>query len=124
MKSTVAVVGASQVRDKFGNKCVRAFASKGYEVYPVHPKEKEVEGFKCYASISDVPGQVDVISVYLPPPVGLKELDAIARKGAKKVYFNPGTESPEIMAKAKTLKIEAIFACSIVAIGLSPSMFP
>ena len=41
---TIAVLGASSDRRKFGNKCVRAYLSRGHMVYPVNPKDAEVEG--------------------------------------------------------------------------------
>ena len=46
-KPTVAVVGASADRRKFGNKSVRAHLAQGYDVYPVNPKAGEVEGLNC-----------------------------------------------------------------------------
>ena len=42
----IAVIGASNNREKFGNKCVRAYLMKGHEVFPVNPKEEKIEGLK------------------------------------------------------------------------------
>lgn len=121
---SIVILGASSDRSKFGNKAVRAFASKGYTVYPVNPKEAQIEGHKAYPSISDVPGgNFDMVSFYLPPPIGLKVIEAVAEKGAKEVWFNPGAESPELTAKAESLGLTAIEACSIVSAGMSPSQF-
>ncbi len=52
---TAAVIGASNDRRKFGNKAVRAFARQGYDVYPVNPKETEIEGRPAFKSIRDLP---------------------------------------------------------------------
>ena len=65
---TVAIIGASNDRGKFGNKAVRAFQQQGYTVYPVNPGETEIEGLPAYKSILDVPVRPDMASVYLPPP--------------------------------------------------------
>ena len=122
---TVAILGASAERRKFGNKSVRAHRHAGYDVYPVNPKADEVEGLKSYPTLADVPVEnLDRISIYLPPAVGLSMLDDIAKKGAGEVWFNPGTESPEILKLAGELGINAITACSIVDLGVSPSQFP
>ena len=51
MPKTVAVVGASSDRRKFGNKALRAFIAKGYRVIPINPNEREVEGMAAYASV-------------------------------------------------------------------------
>src|SRR6478736_5324204 len=114
---SVAVIGASNARDKFGNKAVRAFLRQGWTVYPVNPNETEVEGLKAYPSITDIPGPVDRASLYLPPHVGIGVLDAIKQKGVKELYVNPGAESDELMAKAEALGLNTIWACSIVEIG-------
>src|SRR5262245_60245666 len=104
MKPTVAIVGASTKRSKFGNKAVRAYARQGYDVYPIHPCADTIEGHTAYRSVLDVPVAVlDRISIYLPPAVGLQVLDEIARKPAREIWLNPGAESPELLARAEAL---------------------
>jgi hypothetical protein len=121
---TIAIVGASPDRSKFGNKAVRAYAKMGYAVYPIHPKAGEIEGLRAYASLLDVPVAVlDRVSIYLPPDVGLRLIDEIARKPAGEVWFNPGADSPALIKKARELGINAIQGCSIVDLGLSPAEF-
>ncbi len=123
-QKTIAVVGASADRRKFGNKCVRAFASAGWTVYPVHPTETSVEGLPVFRSVADVPAErLDVVSVYLNPKVGLTALPTFAAKSVGEVWFNPGAESSEIMTQAKELGLHAIAACSIVGYGMSPHTF-
>jgi predicted CoA-binding protein len=118
---TVAILGASTDRTKFGNKSVRAHAAKGYTVYPINPKADEIEGLKAYPSLAAVPpGKLDRISVYLPPAVGIKILPEIAARGCEELWLNPGTESDEIIAEAERLGLNVIQACSIVDVGLTP----
>jgi hypothetical protein len=117
---TIAIIGASADRAKFGNKAVRAFLKQGYVVYPVNPKEAEIEGLAAFISIAEVPARPNLISVYLPPPVLLKVLPDIAAKGCDELWLNPGTESPEVLAEAERLGLNVIQACSIVGVGLSP----
>jgi len=120
---TVAIIGASTDRSKFGNKAVRAFQERGYRVFPVNPKATEVEGLPSYPSITAVPARPDIVSVYLPPAVLIKVLPEIAAKGCDELWLNPGTESPEVLAEAERLGLNVIQACSIVGIGLSPGRF-
>jgi uncharacterized protein len=122
---TIAVLGASADRGKFGNKCVRAYREAGYEVFPVNPSEHEVEGLPAYANLALVPaGELDVISVYLPPPVTLALLPEIAGRAARLVWFNPGSADGAVLAEARRLGIAARPGCSIVEIGRSPAEFP
>ena len=119
----VAVIGASGDRNKFGNKAVRAYSDRGDEVFPVNPHEKEIEGLKVYPSILDVPGDLDRISIYVPPDVGLTLLADIARKGAREIFLNPGAESMELLDKGYALGLSLAVACSIVDIGKSPAQY-
>jgi uncharacterized protein len=122
---TVAILGASADRSKFGNKAVRAFLAQGYTVYPVNPKGGEVEGLPVRHSLADIPPDVklDRISVYLPPAVGLKMLPHIAARGCNELWLNPGSESDELVAAAEKAGLNVIQACSIVAIGESPHRY-
>jgi predicted CoA-binding protein len=119
---SVAILGASTDRSKFGNKAVRAFLAKGYDVYPVNPKGGEVEGLPIYTSLAQIPADVklDRISVYLPPTVGLRALPEITARGCKELWLNPGSESDELVAAAEQAGLNVTQACSIVAIGESP----
>ena len=117
---TIAIIGASSDRQKFGNKAVRAFRQQGYQVYPVNPGETAIEGLPAFRSITEVPMRPQLISVYLPPPVLLKVLPDIAARGCDELWLNPGTESDEVLAEAGRLGLNTIQACSIVGVGMSP----
>jgi len=121
-QQSVAVIGASNDRSKYGNKAVRAYLLNGFRVYPVNPKEKTIEGLDVYKSILDIQEEVDRASLYVPPKVGLKVIEEIAEKGVKELYFNPGTESDELVAKARKLGLNPILACSILAVGMDPKL--
>ena len=123
---TVAILGASADRSKFGNKAVRAFLAKGYVVYPVNPKGGEIEGLPVRHSLADIAPDVklDRISVYLPPAVGLKMLPLIAARGCNELWLNPGSESDELVEAAEKAGLNVVQACSIVDIGMSPHDLP
>jgi uncharacterized protein len=122
---TVAVLGAGPDRRKFGNKSVRAHLEAGYTVYPIHPTATIVEGLPTYRSVNDIPVEkLDRVTVYVPPAIGLKVLPEIAAASPREVWFNPGAESPELLAKARQLGLNVVAGCSIVNLGLSPEAFP
>lgn len=120
---TVAVIGASSNREKFGNKALRAFAKKGYTVFPINPSEAEVEGHPAFKSVLDVPGDVDMATFYVPGPVGVAVLDEVVKKGIPEVWLNPGADDPEVVDKARSLGLKTRIQCSIIAIGESPSSY-
>lgn len=123
MPNVVAIIGASADRRKYGNKALRAFRDHGDTVIPIHPRLDEVEGLKAYRSVLDVPGSIDMASVYVPPEVGIGLLGEFERKGIPEVWINPGAESDELIAEARRRKLNVIEACSIVGIGVSPSRY-
>ena len=120
MAKTVAVIGASSDRRKFGNRALRAYVQQGYSVLAINPNETEVEGIKTFASVLDVPGPIDMATFYVPPEIGEKVIEEVARKGITEVWLNPGAESDALVARAKALNIRPIEACSIMAIGEDP----
>lgn len=123
MPKVVAVVGASSNRGKFGNKALRAFRAEGYTVVPVNPNEAEVEGMKTYATVLDVPQQIDMATVYVPPEIGITLLPQFEEKGIPEIWMNPGAESDELLAEARRRNLNVIAACSIIGIGRSPYQF-
>ena len=121
MPSTVVILGASADRAKFGNKAVRAYLARGYQVFPIHPKAQAIEGQQAYRSILEVPpDRLDRASLYLPPQIGLQVIEEIARKPVREVWLNPGAESPALIARARELGLNVIVGCSIVDIGVNP----
>ena len=123
MPKTVAVIGASNNRHKFGNKAVRAFQAEGYSVIPVNPHETQVEGLTAYASVLDIPGAIDMATVYVQPEVGMQLLPEFENKGIGEIWINPGADSEALLAEARRRKLNVIAACSIVGIGQSPYSF-
>jgi predicted CoA-binding protein len=124
MARSIAVIGASPDRRKFGNKCVRAYLKGGWQVFPVNPNYEEVEGLQCYHDVTHIPQDVDRVSVYLPPAVGKGILDELCQLQHQELWLNPGAADQELVDTAKRLGLNPIQGCSIVDIGMSPSMFP
>lgn len=119
---TVAILGASSDRTKYGNKSVRAHLKKGYTVYPINPKGGEIEGLEVYPSLAAIPaGKLDRVSVYLPPKILMGVLPEIAARGCSELWLNPGSESEDVVEVAERLGLNVIQACSIVDVGMSPS---
>lgn len=123
MPRTVAVIGASANRSKYGNKALRAFERQGYTVIPVNLREAEVEGHRAYRSVLDIPGPIDMATVYVPPSAGRTVVEELAKKGVPEVWLNPGADDDDVVAHARGLGLNVIQACSIMGVGESPSRF-
>jgi predicted CoA-binding protein len=119
-QKTVAVIGASSNRRKFGNKALRAFEKRGYTVIPVNPNEREVEGHATYPSVLDIPVAVDMATVYIPAEAGVKVMEQLAQKGVPEIWLNPGADDDPVVDRARELGLNVVQACSIIGIGESP----
>jgi predicted CoA-binding protein len=120
---TVAVIGASSDRNKFGNKALRAFAHRGHTVIAINPNEPEVEGHKTYASVLDVPGHIDMATVYIPSGPGVAVMEQLAAKGVPEIWLNPGADDDAVVDRARALGLNIVQACSIIGIGENPSKY-
>ncbi|MBK7092166.1 MAG: CoA-binding protein [bacterium] len=60
----IAVVGMSSKPERASHGVSKRLIARGYEVIPVNPTEAEVLGLKSYASLGEVPGQIDIVDVF------------------------------------------------------------
>lgn len=93
-----AVVGATDNTGKYGHQIFKNLKSRGYEVYPVNPKFKELEGTRCYASLSNIPVKVDVVDFVVPPKVTEEILKECKELGLSRIWLQPGSESEAAIA--------------------------
>ncbi|HHU87412.1 MAG TPA: CoA-binding protein [Peptococcaceae bacterium] len=82
---SLAVIGASRARGKIGNAIMRNIIESGYQgkIYPINPKEKEIEGLTSYPSIGAVPGDVDMAVISVPASKVLVAAGECGEKGVK-----------------------------------------
>jgi predicted CoA-binding protein len=112
---TVAIIGASRDRTKYGNLAVREHVARGDQVFPINPNAKTVEGLRAYARLRDVPiDRIKRIALYVPATIGVSLLQEIADKRPDEVWVNPGSESEALLAEATRLQLPVIQACGLV----------
>ena len=94
--TSIALIGASNDRNKYGNKIYRDLRNKGYNVTPINPKEEKIEGDRAYTSIEEMNELPDIANFVVPPPVAIKIAQNITNLGIKHLWFQPGSESKEL----------------------------
>jgi predicted CoA-binding protein len=114
-----AVVGASTDREKYGNKVLRCYLQNDLVAWPVNPRAEEVEGVPCYPDLASLPESVHGVSVITPPAVTVSVVEQAAEAGIKRIWMQPGAESPEAVARAEELGLTVISGgpCLLVALG-------
>lgn len=116
---TIAVVGASSNPEKAAYGIMQRLQNVGYHVVPVNPRETEVLGEKSYPSLSDIPGNVDIVNVFRraedTPPIA----DEAAKIGAKTLWLQSGISNEETAARAKAGGLTVVMdACIATAHSL------
>jgi predicted CoA-binding protein len=103
-----AIVGATNNTKKYGYEIFKNLRSRGYEVYPVNPKLKELEGVKCYPSLTDIPTKVDVVDFVVPPAVTEATLKECKKLGLDRIWLQPGSESEAALAFCQENKLKVV----------------
>lgn len=89
--ASIAVIGASAETGKIGNSVMKNLVDGGFagEIHPINPKAAEILHRKAYASISEVPGDVDVAVFAIPAKFVPAALEEAGRKGVAGAILIP-----------------------------------
>lgn len=114
---SITILGASRDRSKISHQTTHEYVTACWDVYPVNPNIDTIAGIKAYDSIQAVPAPSDIVSVYVPPHITTKELDAIKEAMPEAVVvFNPGSFDSATIERANELGITHRELCSLTAL--------
>ena len=113
-QKSFAVVGSFRNESKYAYKILKDLKQKGYEVYPINPKLKEVEGLKCYPTVLDMSVVVDVVNIVTPSPVTEQIVKQCLQKGISRVWIQPGAESEKAIKFCQDNNIKVIYNACIM----------
>jgi predicted CoA-binding protein len=88
--TTVALVGATDNKSKYGNIIYRDLRRKGFKVFAVNPGRESVEGDPCWASLADLPEKPTIVNIVVPPQRTLRVLDDCEELGLDNIWIQPG----------------------------------
>ena len=92
----IALVGASNDRNKYGNKILLDLLSKNYNVVPINQKEDAIAGLKAYTKVQDLPSRPSIINFVVPPEIGLDITKELVEEGYNHFWYQPGAESEDL----------------------------
>ncbi len=83
--ASVAIIGASNKPGKIGNVIVKNMINCGYrgKIYPVNPKEADIEGLGCYPTVDRTPNPADLAVISVPAAGALAAAEACGKYGVK-----------------------------------------
>lgn len=117
MTETVAIIGATDKRDRYANKALHALQKNGHAVVLVNPFKEEVEGRECLDSVADYNGKIDTVTLYVNPKRFQDHIDDVIKVQPKRVIMNPGTEDDMHRRTLEDAGIEIIQACTLVLLS-------
>ena len=98
---TIAVVGISSNRMRPSYGVSEYMQSAGYKIIPVNPNEAEILGERCYASVDDIPGPIDIVNIFRRPEFVPEVVEAAIRKGARAVWMQEGVIHNDAAERAR-----------------------
>jgi predicted CoA-binding protein len=105
---SIAIVGVSRNKDKFGNAIYRDLKAKGYKVMAVNPKLDMAEGDRCYAGLGALPEKAEGVVIVISPVETIPVIEEAARLGIKYIWLQQGANSPEGEAKCQELGLNVV----------------
>lgn len=106
--TNIAVVGATSTPRRPGNVAPKFLIDHGFNVIPVNPSETEIHGRKVYASLSEIPEHVDIVSVFRRSEAVPSIVDEAIKIGANVVWMQEGVRHEEAAAKATAAGLDVI----------------
>ena len=92
----IALIGASNDKNKYGNKILLDLLSKNYNVVPINHKEDSIAGLKAYSKVQDLPSCPSIINFVIPPEIGLDITKELVEEGYNHFWYQPGAESENL----------------------------
>ena len=111
---TMAIIGASNARKKFGNLACRELKVRGFRVYPVNPHEKEICSERCYRTINELDDRIHRILIVLPPILTEQIIMELNPAIISYVWMQNGAESAEAIRICNEKGIKTIYGQCIL----------
>ena len=111
---TVAVLGASPKPDRYAYQALQLLREYGHRPLPINPACDKILGEKCFPRLSDAPGPIDTVTLYLSASRSNPLIDEIIGAKPRRIIMNPGAENSALAAKAEEAGIEIVEGCTLV----------
>jgi uncharacterized protein len=105
----IAVVGMSKNPDKPAHYVPKYLYEKGYNIIPVNPTTTEILGKRCYASLLDVPDEIDIVDVFRPSDQVKSVIEESVKIKPKVIWLQEGIHNPEAEVIAQKSGIEVVY---------------
>jgi uncharacterized protein len=105
----VAVIGMSKHSSKAAHYVPRYLSENGFEITPINPTANEILGKKCYSSVLDVDGSIDIVDIFRPSDEVLPFVKDAIKKKPKVIWLQEGIHNSEAEELARKEGIIVVF---------------
>lgn len=109
-----AVVGVNNNKEKYGYKIYKRLKEKGYNVFGISPKYKEIDEDPIYENLDVVPSPIDVVVFVISPKYAKEYIGQMRTIGIGYAWMQPGTYNDEILDLMNSHGITPIIDCILV----------
>ena len=107
-QKTIAIVGMSRAARSFSANAARELKTKGYRIFPVNPNVNEIQGEKCYPSLTALPEKVGGVLFLTPPAATENAVREAAEAGVAHFWIQQGAESAGAINICKEKGLSAV----------------
>ena len=105
---SIAVVGVSSSRMKFGSIAYKTLKKNGYNVYAVNPSLETFQGDKCYRNLAEVPSGVEAAVVAIKPASAADLVERAVQAGIKRIWFQQGADYTPLAERATLRGLDVV----------------
>lgn len=115
-KFKTLVLGASNKPGRFSYLAIKSLIKNNVPVCAIGAREGLVDGINIQTSQENIK-EIHTVTLYLNPSNQTPYIDYIIGLNPKRIIFNPGTENPALLSKARENNIETVFDCTLVMLS-------
>ena len=105
----VAVIGMSKYNEKAAHFVPKYLLENGYEITPVNPTAEEILDKKCYADVSQIPYEVDIVDIFRPSDDVLSVINDVVKKNPKVMWLQEGIHNDHAEDLARNAGIDVVY---------------
>ncbi|GIU71865.1 MAG: CoA-binding protein [Candidatus Nitrosocaldaceae archaeon] len=104
----VAVVGISRDPNKAAHQVPKYLLEHGYDIIPVNPSADQILGRKCYKSLEEVEGEIDIVDIFRPSDQVMPVVKEAIKKKPKVIWMQLGIRNDEAAKEAEKHGIKVV----------------
>ncbi len=117
MSEIVAIIGASEKKDRFAHMAMTALRKHGHDVRLVNPFKATIDGDKCFKAVTDIKEKINTVTLYVNPRRFRDHIDEVIQIKPDRVIMNPGTEDVDMEKRLEDAGIKVSRACTLVLLS-------